>query len=82
MLRAAVPEAAVNKHGHASSGENKICGKALIWKRTTRNSVAETKAVHRSTNLYLGPSVALAITSHYAADARGRSRRSLWWEGL
>lgn len=77
MLRAAVPEAAVNEHGHASGGENKISSEAFIWQRTAGHSVAEAKAVHRSTNLHLGPCIALAITPHYAANARGRSRRSL-----
>jgi hypothetical protein len=30
MLRAAVPEAAINEHGYASSSEDKVGGEALI----------------------------------------------------
>ena len=70
MLRAPVPEAAVDEHRYSRPGEDNVCSSAKTRFRCNGDSVPEAKPVERAANVEFGFGVPRAIRLH-VAPSRG-----------
>ena len=68
VLRAAVPEAAVDEHGNASAREHEIGAPAPAGKRPEIDAVTKARSMEMRSNLQFAGRVSAALTLHPSSD--------------
>lgn len=75
MLRAAVPETSVYKHGDSKPRKDHVCSASQCGDRSAIHMEPKPSSVQQSPEFNLGFGVAPAVRSHAASHAFGRSPR-------